>query len=300
MHPRERPFVDAPAGQEPAVRAAADAAAARFGLPDPQFVRTGMNGIFIAGDAVVRVSRPTAPARVALELAERLHAAGVPVPRPRRDEVVEHDGLSVTAWERLEPTGRPIDWRATGRAVARLHSLGAGVVPDGHPLPSPRAFPWWEFERMLAEERDRLDSAATARIAKAIERGARWADDIETEAAVCHGDVHPGNVMMTARGPVLLDWDLLCTAHPAWDHAPMMTWAERWGGRAGEYEEFADGYGRSFRDDPLATTLAELRLVAATLMRSVAARTNPAAEEELRRRLQWWRGDPDAPTWRAQ
>ena len=46
----------------------------------------------------------------------------------------------------------------------------------------------------------------------------------------CHGDVHPGNVLPTAEGPVLIDWDLRCRAPIGWDHCALMTWAERWDG----------------------------------------------------------------------
>ncbi len=300
MHPTDRAFVDVPVTREPAVFAAAETAAARFGLGGVELMRTGMNAIFGAGDVVLRVSRPSAPAEVAIELARRLDAAGVPVPLPRPDEVVEHAGLTVTAWERLEPVDEPVDWTDVGRAIARLHALDIGLVPDGHPLPSPRAFPWWEFDRMLTDEWAHLEPVAANALRDAIDRNRRWLDDIERDAVVCHGDVHPGNVMMTERGAVLLDWDLLCRGHPAWDHAPMLTWAERWGGAPGEYDAFASGYGRSFRSDPVGETFAELRLVAATLMRSVAAKHDPAAAGELQRRLRWWRGDPDAPQWRAQ
>jgi Ser/Thr protein kinase RdoA (MazF antagonist) len=117
---------------------------------------------------------------------------------------------------------------------------------------------------------------------------------------ICHGDVHPGNVIQSADGPVLLDWDLLCRGPAAWDHAPLMTWTHRWGGDAGIYESFAEGYGVSLRGDPLAEALAELRLVAATLMRVRAARQNPAAAAEAELRLRYWRGEPDAPQWHPQ
>jgi Ser/Thr protein kinase RdoA (MazF antagonist) len=117
---------------------------------------------------------------------------------------------------------------------------------------------------------------------------------------VCHGDVHPGNVLMTADGPVLLDWDLLCWAPAAWDHAPLLRWADRWGGSAGGYDAYAAGYGTSFRGDPTAEAFGELRLVAATLMRVAAAIVDPAEGEEAERRLRYWRGDPDAPSWAAQ
>ena len=116
---------------------------------------------------------------------------------------------------------------------------------------------------------------------------------------VCHGDVHPGNVVMTADGPVLLDWDLLCAAPAGWDHA-MLLRLPRWGWPARWYDDFAAGYGRSLADDPAARAIAELRLVAATLLRLRAGVADPSAMPEARRRLAFWRGDPDAPTWRAQ
>jgi Ser/Thr protein kinase RdoA (MazF antagonist) len=116
---------------------------------------------------------------------------------------------------------------------------------------------------------------------------------------LCHGDVHPGNVVPTAAGPVLLDWDLLCTGPAAWDHAPLMTWAERWGGVPGTYEAFAAGCGVSMRGDALAESLAQLRLLAATLMRVRAGRSDRAAAVEAEQRLRYWRGEPGAPPWRA-
>ena len=128
---------------------------------------------------------------------------------------------------------------------------------------------------------------------------ARWypvaGGDAATAGVVCHGDVHPGNVLPTADGPVLLDWDLLCRGPVAWDHGPLMTWTARWGGEPGIYERFAEGYGDSLRGDPLGEAVAELRLVAATLMRVRAGRTDPLAAAEAERRLRWWRGDPTRP-----
>ena len=60
---------------------------------------------------------------------------------------------------------------------------------------------------------------------------------------VCHGDVHPGNVLMSADGPVVIDWDMVCAAPAAWDHSALLTWEERWGGTPGLYASFAAGYG---------------------------------------------------------
>ena len=76
-----------------------------------------------------------------------------------------------------------------------------------------------------------------------------------------------------------------------------MRHAERWAGEPGSYEVFAEGYGRSMRADAAAEALAELRLVAATLMRLRAGRASGAARAEALRRLRYWRGDEDAPPW---
>ncbi len=45
--------------------------------------------------------------------------------------------------------------------------------------------------------------------------------------------------------------------------------------------------------------IAELRLVAATLLRLRAGRADAAAMPEAQRRLAFWRGDPAAPLWTA-
>ena len=38
-------------------------------------------------------------------------------------------------------------------------------------------------------------------------------------AALCHGDFHPGNVLMTPRGPVVIDWDSAGRGDPLGDVA---------------------------------------------------------------------------------
>jgi hypothetical protein len=80
----------------------------------------------------------------------------------------------------------------------------------------------------------------------------------------------------------------------------LLTLAERWGGDVGAYPAFAAGYGVSMAEDPSARRFAELRNVAATLMRVRAGRTDPMARAEAERRLEYWRGEPEAPQWHAQ
>jgi hypothetical protein len=293
-----RAYVDHPVTDLDGATRAATAAASRWRLDPPVLLRTGMNAIFVSGPSILRVSAPTAPAGVSLELAQFWQQHGVAVPQPVQHDVVVVDDLSVTAWERIEESRSAIDWAGVGELVRRVHETDPSSLPRSVPLPSPTVFPWWDFDALLGRAGPALDEAARDGIGAAIERHRGWQEF--DDAVVCHGDVHPGNVLMRADGPVLLDWDLLCLASRAWDHGPMLTWAERWGGSSGEYEAFARGYGRSFRDNPAATAIAELRLVAATLMRVATAISEPSARPEAERRLRFWRGDPDAPPWTVQ
>lgn len=294
----QRPFVDRPVDDLVAAGRVAAAAAVHWGLGEPTLIRVGMNAIYRSGAVVLRVSTPSAPAVASIELAERLLDRGLAVTRPVRTDAVESAGLSATAWEHLPATGTPIDWNEVGRMVRQTHDIAPSDLPDRYPLPRPSEFPWWDFPTLFAQTVDALDDGARIGLEAAIGRWPDWARP--TGSVVCHGDVHPGNVMMTERGPVLIDWDLLCWAPPGWDHAPMMTWASRWGGDPAWYTEFAAGYGRSMFGTASAEAFAELRLVAATLMRLKAGLADDAAMPEAQRRLAYWRGESDAPAWQAQ
>lgn len=301
--PREvLPLVVEPPDAELAV-VAATLGAARWGLPEPELVRVGMNGVFVAGDVVLRVSRPTADPSCTIALADLLATEGVRVARPARREVVHAEGgLTITAWERIDhdPT-RSVDYERVGAMVRAVHRIDVNRVGKLHPLPWCGSFPWWDHTRLLAEVDDLLDDTSRRAITACIERHAGWPERARRAGlVVCHGDVHPGNVLTDDAGPVLADWDLLCLGPPGWDHAPLLMWHERWGGEPGAYEAFATGYGETLRDDDVAVALAELRLVAATSMRLRAARLDPLDAVEAERRLQWWRGDPAAPVWRAR
>lgn len=295
------PLVAEPAGSIDVVAGAAERAARAWKLPDPELLRLAMNGVFACGEGVVlRVGRQSADPSTAIRLAERARTAGVATPRALRDEAFDAaEGLWVTAWERVHPIDGPTDWGAVGRMVAALHTLPPPA--DAAALPWCGDFPWWRFEEFAPPVLDALDAEATSGLRRALDAHGGWEALARADRlVVCHGDVHPGNVLSTADGPVLLDWDLACIGPPAWDHAALLTWSERWGGEPGMYADFAAGYGRDLRRDPLATSLATLRLVAATLMRVRAGKTDAAAAAEATERLRYWRDDAAAPPWNPQ
>ena len=297
----DRPYVDRPVTDLERAERAATTAAAAWDLAPPRLLRRGMNALFTCGGAtVLRVGNATAAPELGQRLARTLLEHGVPTTEPVDRLAGVFDGRAVSAWVQVTPIERPIDWIAVGAAVRRVHELSSEVVPDGYPVPDPRVFPWWDFDRMLADVAPVLDGAAREALESTVSRCAPLLGRVGERAVLCHGDVHPGNVLVGADGPLLIDWDLMCRADPAWDHAMLTTYAERWGGPPEAYPAFAEGYGESLADDDLTQALGTLRNVAATLMRVVAGRDDPAAAVEAERRLRWWRGDPDAPTWRAQ
>ena len=279
---------------------AATHAAAAWALEPAVLIRRGMNALYTCGDVVLRVGHATAPAHLAHQLVAVMRSHGVATVSPIDGLAGEFDGVSVTAWKRVPTAVTPVDWAAIGDAVRRVHELAANDVPAGYPIPSPEVFPWWDFESLLGQASDVLDDSARRGLEAAVERHRGWQQAIRADAVVCHGDVHPGNVLMSGDRPLLIDWDLLCTANRGWDHAMLTSYADRWGGDPDVYPAFADGYGANLETDGVTIAIAELRNVAATLMRVRAGRSIPAARDEAERRLRYWRGEPDPPTWRAQ
>lgn len=296
----DRPFVDRPVVDRAAAAAVAHDRAAAWRLDEPIVLRHGMNALYRCGEVVLRVGRATAPATASHDVVRWLRGHGIATVEPLEGLTADIDGFAVTGWRLERETRRAVDWAEVGRMVAIVHSLPLDEVPGSYPVPSPTAFPWWDFDELLADVADELDEEARTGLQSAVERHRSWRELVVADATLCHGDVHPGNVMMTSRGPLLVDWDLMCRAHPAWDHAMLASYHGRWGGDPDVYDRFAHGVGRSLRDDPLTIALGELRDVAATLLRVSAGRHDPAARAEAERRMRSWRGDTDAPVWQAQ
>jgi len=258
-----------------------------------------MNALFLSGDNVMlRVSHTTAAPAQAAWLLGQLADRGVRAPLLLHSEPIVVADLAVLAIERIRPDG-DIDWVNVGAQIRRVHQWPIDEVRGSYPMPRGDDFPWWRTSAILEEVDDLLDDGARDGLGAAIRAHGDWRSRVTTRV-VCHGDLHPGNIIQSANGPVLLDWDLACHAPAAWDHAMLMTWSSVWGGDPTAYDRFAEGYGQAMRDDSLAQSLAMMRNVTATLMRLKAGRTDPAAADEARRRLQYWRGDPNAPAWVAQ
>jgi Ser/Thr protein kinase RdoA (MazF antagonist) len=285
---------------ERASRLAAEVAR-RHGITDPvQPLRTGANDVFLAGDVVVRVAPPSAEVSGQVDLARWLVSEGFPVAAPLADPVVV-DGVKLSLWEYIRADeDRPIDFRQLGALIARLHQVAPDRLKDAVALPFCGDAGWLAVEQNLerAAEAEVVDAAGLAALRGECVRLHDWRDRARREAlVVCHGDVHPQNVLMRGKEVVIVDWDAICLGPSAWDHAALMTWEDRWGGAPETYADFARGYGADLRESSLARELAALRLLAPTINMIIDGARNPSSAAEAKLRMRYWLGDPAAPMW---
>lgn len=167
-----------------------------------------------ADGAVIKVLRPGFPDAMGEEeaiAAARATDAGIAAPRFLGTERV--DGRFGLVYERVdgpsmldELTRRPGRADAMANALAELHAAMHATTGTG--LPSSTI----ELRRAIARVGDRFGQAAR----EAVER--RMAELPDGDAIV-HGDLHPGNVVMTSAGPRVIDWLTAGSGPPAADVA---------------------------------------------------------------------------------
>lgn len=145
------------------------------------------------------------------EISRAVHAAGLPVPAAY--EVIRLEKRFGIVLERIEGPSmlahvqaRPWTLFAAARQMAELHAqLHSQPAPPE--LPSQRA--WIE---------NRINSAMATSESEQ-NRIRQVLDELPTGDALCHGDFHPENILLTARGPIIIDWSTATRGHPLGDVA---------------------------------------------------------------------------------
>jgi aminoglycoside phosphotransferase (APT) family kinase protein len=150
--------------------------------------------------AVVKVPDPSTPAswiHFEAEYSEAVRLAGAPAPRLLGIEQI--GGRAASVWERVEGTSmwqhvidRPARSADFGRQLAEVQLGLFDVVP---PVTLPR-------------QRDRLVSKI--RRAAATDASLAGALDLLPEQTgplrLCHGDLHPSNIILGGDVPMIVDW----------------------------------------------------------------------------------------------
>jgi Ser/Thr protein kinase RdoA (MazF antagonist) len=143
-------------------------------------------------------------------IARALYAAGVP--SPAAGEIVEIDGRRGLIYERLDGISMLQDMNTRPWLLPRYaHQLAELQVQinrqsiPGLPSYKDRLEHDIHHTKHLTEE---IREKALSRLA-ALPEGQN----------LCHGDYHPGNILLTNRGPVVIDWMTACTGDPCADVA---------------------------------------------------------------------------------
>ncbi len=295
------PFVARPVTDRVAANHRANECARTLGLGELEAIRESMCSTFRSGDVVLRVGHFTSSPTNAAALADMLRSKEIAVPQVIATFECDDSGLGVIAYDNIPESTRDIDWSAVGQVVRRLHTnVSIESVPDCYPIAHPTGLPWWNFPEMMLriEQSGILDADALTVLRSVADAGERWTDIVSTPPMViAHGDVHPGNVIMGADGPVLIDWDLLSVGASIWDHIALRAWSTPpWQGNEQAYAEFAAGYGDVDWDVADLDALVRLRNLAATMLKLMAT-TDGVMTEEAQRRIQYWLSPDTAAPW---
>jgi aminoglycoside phosphotransferase (APT) family kinase protein len=165
-------------------------------------------------DTVLRVLRPGFdPARVQSEAAAMRAAAGGGVDVPRVYGTITVEGRAGVVMDRVDgpdlitlmgrrPWTLPRAARIVGTEQARMHEV---VAPP-------------DLDNLRERARFKIEAAADLP-ADLAELALATLDGLPDGDRLCHGDFHPGNVLLGAQGPAVIDWANATRGDPAGDLA---------------------------------------------------------------------------------
>jgi aminoglycoside phosphotransferase (APT) family kinase protein len=151
--------------------------------------------------AVVKVPKPATPDSWILseaQYAEAARAVGAPAPALLGIEQIR--GRASSVWQRVDG---PSMWQQVVDRPARSAELGrrlAEVQLELFELVPPVTLP---------DQRDRLTSKirrSAATIDASLGEALELVPEPTARPRLCHGDLHPSNVIMSEDGPVIVDW----------------------------------------------------------------------------------------------
>lgn len=147
---------------------------------------------------VPRVGTPDSWIRKEAEFTASVHALGVPVPAVH--ELTIHGGRAVVVYERIYG---PSMWASVAGQPSSAHAMGQMLADLQLALfvrPAPMTFP---------RQRDRLACKirmSTNALGAEFDALVASLPSSSDALVLCHGDLHPGNVILSPSGPIVLDW----------------------------------------------------------------------------------------------
>lgn len=163
-------------------------------------------------DSVVKVPRPDVPshwAAMEAEFTTAVRRLGVPTPEVRdlvpiegRQSIVFERVSGESLWQKM--VSSPRDLTALTTEFADLHHT---IFSAGLPVDLTGSVDRICTKLSEAQQLSDADRDEAQRLVRSLPRG----------AALLHGDFHPGNVLLSERGPVVIDWFDATIGHPITD-----------------------------------------------------------------------------------
>lgn len=132
------------------------------------------------------------------ETTELVYSAGLPAPRVR--DVTRVGGRPAIVFDRIDGPSMWVVMRERRDEVLRLSRLLADLQAEVNATPAPSG---------LASLNDHIRTKVeSARCLPPLDRAATLVEleQLPRRKRLCHFDVHPNNVLMASRGPILIDW----------------------------------------------------------------------------------------------
>ncbi len=153
---------------------------------------------------------PLIAAETEAQAAQRVYESGLRVPAV--GGVIEVDGRHGIIYERVDGMAMLDNLATQPWNVVRFAHMLAESHADMHAhqgtnLPSQR-----EYMRKQIQSAPSLPDQKKQAVLDVL-------DKLPDGDALCHGDYHPGNILLTADGPVIIDWPLASRGNPAADAA---------------------------------------------------------------------------------
>ncbi|WP_031038367.1 aminoglycoside phosphotransferase family protein [Streptomyces sp. NRRL F-5650] len=267
-----------------------------------ELIRLGENALFRLASVpvIARVARGRewlSTARKEVAVSRWLAGEGFSAARVVEDleQPLLIDGYPVTFWRQIVEGDRKPAYGELGAVLRDLHTL---TVPAGLELPRFQPFDKQELriDRAQIPENDRLFLRR-----RWHELQDRYAElRFETAKGPVHGDAHVQNLMVDARGQVvLIDFEAFCYDHPEWDLMVTAVEHHSLGWQSDEqYADFVSAYGRDLYDWPGYETLRGLQEFGMTTWLMQNIREDERTAAEYRRRIAALRDDAAPRDWR--